>query len=104
MCLLVLILYFLFIIASFFYVISIIFSYWGLLAVIILVIPLLYLSFILIFGVFGMLAGYAWSEGRKARQIEQRLQTFYGDPPYTAEQRKNVEQEINRAIESGELS
>ena len=50
-----------------------------------------------------MLFGYAWTEGRKARQIEQRLQTCYGDPPYTREQRKSVEQEINRAIESGEL-
>ena len=103
MCLLVLISYFLFIIASFFYVISIIFSHWGLLAVIILVIPLLYLSFILIFGVFGMLAAYAWSEGRKARQREQTLHNYYGDPPHTVEQIRSVEKEIDRAIESGEL-
>ena len=103
MCLFILISYFLFIIAFFFYVISIIFTHWGLLAVIILVIPLLYLSFILIFGVFAMIAGYAWSEGRKARQIEQRLHTLHGTPPYTPGQWREAEQEINRAIESGEL-
>ena len=81
---------------------GIIFYYWGFIGVIIFI-PLFFLFLILCFVALLIIAGVAFVEGRKARQIEQRLQTFYGNPPYTPEQRKNAEQAINRAIESGEL-
>ena len=81
---------------------GIIFYYWGFIGVIIFI-PLFFLFLILCFIALGLMVGIAFTEGRKARQVEQWLQTIYGDPPYTPEQRKNVEQAVNRAIESGEL-
>ena len=81
---------------------SIIFYYWGFIGVVIFI-PLFFLSLILCVIAFGIMATFAFSEGRKARQIEQRLYTLYGPPPYNPEQEKEAEQEINRAIESGEL-
>ena len=81
---------------------GIIFYYWGFIGVIIFI-PLFILFLILCFFAIILLFSFAFSEGRKARQTEQMLQSLYGDPPYTAKQTKDVEQEINRAIESGDL-